>query len=36
MKEKTLKDLRAEIDALDDKIQLLISSRADLAATLLE
>ena len=32
MKEKTLKNLRSEIDALDDKIQLLIASRADLAA----
>jgi len=32
MKEKTLKNLRSEIDALDNKIQLLIASRADLAA----
>ena len=32
MKEKTLKKLRSEIDALDNKIQLLIASRADLAA----
>ena len=32
MKEKTLKNLRSEIDVLDNKIQLLIASRADLAA----
>ncbi len=32
MKEKTLNNLRSEIDALDNKIQLLIASRADLAA----
>ena len=32
MKEKALKNLRTEIDALDQKIQLLIAARADLAA----
>ena len=32
MKNNKLKNLRSEIDALDNKIQLLIASRADLAA----
>ena len=32
MKHKSLENLRTEIDALDQKIQLLISNRADLAA----
>ena len=32
MKHKSLENLRSEIDALDQKIQLLIANRADLAA----
>ena len=32
MKSKSLQNLRSEIDELDQKIQLLISNRADLAA----
>jgi len=32
MKEQALKDLRMKIDALDEKIQALIATRADLAA----
>ena len=32
MKEQDLKNLRMKIDALDEQIQVLISTRADLAA----
>ena len=32
MKSRSLQNLRSEIDKLDQKIQLLISERADLAA----
>ena len=32
MKSRSLENLRSEIDELDQKIQLLISERADLAA----
>ena len=32
MKSRSLQNLRSEIDELDQKIQLLISERADLAA----
>ena len=32
MKSNSLENLRSEIDGLDQKIQLLISERADLAA----